>query len=45
MQPSQHSQKARLLLDARVVTYLGSMEDTQNEQASDQASNEDDDFS
>ncbi|EHK45183.1 uncharacterized protein TrAtP1_003423 [Trichoderma atroviride] len=39
------NEKARLLLDARVVTYLGSMEDTQNEQASDQASNEDDDFS
>ncbi|PON21588.1 hypothetical protein TGAM01_v209477 [Trichoderma gamsii] len=39
------NEKARLLLDARVVAYLGSMEDTQNEQASDQASNEDDDFS
>lgn len=39
------NEKARLFLDARVVTYLGSMEDTQNEQASDQASNEDDDFS
>ncbi|KAL7922571.1 hypothetical protein ACQKWADRAFT_291797 [Trichoderma austrokoningii] len=39
------NEKARLLLDARVVTYLGSMEDAQNEQASDQASNEDDDFS
>ncbi|KAL6906893.1 hypothetical protein GGI43DRAFT_380418 [Trichoderma evansii] len=39
------NEKARLLLDARVVTYLGSMEDTQNEQAPDQASNEDDDFS
>ncbi|KAL7897565.1 hypothetical protein HDV64DRAFT_45945 [Trichoderma sp. TUCIM 5745] len=39
------NEKARLLLDDRVVTYLGSMEDTQNEQASDQASNEDDDFS
>ncbi|GFP56274.1 SET domain-containing protein 8 [Trichoderma asperellum] len=39
------NEKARLLLDARVVTYLGSMEDTQNEQASNQASNEDDEFS
>ncbi|PNP53106.1 hypothetical protein THARTR1_06316 [Trichoderma harzianum] len=39
------NEKARLLLDARVVTYLGSMEDAQNEQASGPAANEDDDFS
>ncbi|KAH0532777.1 hypothetical protein TsFJ059_001420 [Trichoderma semiorbis] len=39
------NEKARLLLDARVVTYLGSMEDAQNEQASGPAANEEDDFS
>ncbi|RFU74061.1 set domain [Trichoderma arundinaceum] len=39
------NEKARLLLDARVVTYLGSMEDAQNEQASGLSSNEEDDFS
>ncbi|EHK26327.1 uncharacterized protein TRIVIDRAFT_35595 [Trichoderma virens Gv29-8] len=39
------NEKARLLLDARVVTYLGSMEDAQNEQASEPAANEDDEFS
>ncbi|KAK4075452.1 uncharacterized protein Triagg1_4573 [Trichoderma aggressivum f. europaeum] len=39
------NEKARLLLDAGVVTYLGSMEDAQNEQASEPAANEDDDFS
>ncbi|KAH6604652.1 hypothetical protein Trco_006359 [Trichoderma cornu-damae] len=36
------NEKARLLLDARVVTYLGSREDAQNEQAPGPASNEDD---
>ncbi|KAL7914832.1 hypothetical protein GGI35DRAFT_474545 [Trichoderma velutinum] len=39
------NEKARLLLDARVVTYLGSMEDAKNEQASEPAANDEDDFS
>ncbi|KAL7936911.1 hypothetical protein V8C35DRAFT_294176 [Trichoderma chlorosporum] len=39
------NEMARLFLDASVVTYLGSMEDAQNEQASEPAANEDDDFS
>ncbi|PTB69793.1 SET domain-containing protein [Trichoderma citrinoviride] len=39
------NEKARLLLDADVVTYLGSMEDAQNEQAPGPASNDDDEFS
>ncbi|KAL7942199.1 hypothetical protein V8C42DRAFT_332823 [Trichoderma barbatum] len=39
------NEKARLLLDARVVSYLGSMEDAQNEQASEPVANDDDDFS
>ncbi|EGR47793.1 uncharacterized protein TRIREDRAFT_122428 [Trichoderma reesei QM6a] len=39
------NEKARLLQDEAVVTYLGSTEDVQNEQAPGPASNDDDEFS
>jgi hypothetical protein len=45
MQARNILQKARLLQDEAVVTYLGSTEDVQNEQAPGPASNDDDEFS
>ncbi|KAL7802116.1 hypothetical protein V8C44DRAFT_345893 [Trichoderma aethiopicum] len=39
------NEKARLLQDADVVTYLGSTEDVQNEQAPGPTANDDDEFS